>query len=85
MPRFDIPPNNNLITTLFVRYDRAYNSFEPYVKGQNGAKKRHIAVCISFVAIAKKLMELQVSALKLLEIIAINVQARANVFNAACC
>ena len=54
MPRFDSTPNNNLITTLFVRYDRAYNSFEPYVKGQNGAKKRHIAVCISFVAIAKE-------------------------------
>ena len=54
MPRFDRTPNNNLITTLFERYDRAYNSFEPYVKGQNGAKKRHIAVCISFVAIAKE-------------------------------
>ena len=59
MPRFDRTPNNNLITTIFERSDCAYNSFEPYVKGQNGAKKRHIALCISVIAIAKKLIRHQ--------------------------
>lgn len=54
MPRVDRTPYNNLITTLFVRYDRAYNSFELGVKSSYESKKRDIAVCISVVAIAKE-------------------------------